>query len=82
MGKVTGNPKKIDFNLHSLLGFFFFVEAGHPVLSVDQSAETLREPATGGFYDSAWGHHSRLQILTIGELLEGKGLNMPPFHRA
>lgn len=37
-----------------------------------------REAATGGYYDSAWGHHPRLQILTIGELLEGKGVNMPP----
>ena len=37
-----------------------------------------REAATGGFYDSAWGHHPRLQILTIAELLEGKGVNMPP----
>ena len=37
-----------------------------------------REAATGGFYASAWGYHHRLQILTIGELLDGKRLAMPP----
>ena len=44
----------------------------------EPTSEIRREAATGGFYDSAWGHHPRLQILTIGELLEGKGVNIPP----
>lgn len=37
--------------------------------------------ATGaGFYDSPWTHqkHPRLQILTVAELLEGKGIDYPP----
>lgn len=48
---------------------------------------TLQEPtapmkveaATAGFYASPWGtKHPRLQILTVGELLEGGKLDMPP----
>ena len=37
------------------------------------------EAAGAGFYDSPWGtKHPRLQILTIAELLAGKGIDMPP----
>lgn len=48
---------------------------------------TLQEPsrfmrtdaAKAGFYDSPWGtRHPRLQILTIAELLDGKGIDRPP----
>jgi hypothetical protein len=37
-----------------------------------------REAADAGFYESAWGVHPRLQIITVGELLEGAKINMPP----
>jgi len=39
-----------------------------------------REIAGAGFYDSAgWGRrYPRLQLLTIGELLSGKGIDYPP----
>ena len=47
-------------------------------MTTEPTQEMRREAATGGYYDSAWGHHPRLQILTIGELLEGRGVNMPP----
>lgn len=30
-----------------------------------------------GFYESPWGKHPRLQLLTIEELLEGKKVDMP-----
>ena len=37
------------------------------------------EAASAGFYDSPWGtRHPRLQILTIAELLTGKGVDIPP----
>jgi hypothetical protein len=37
------------------------------------------EAASSGFYDSPWGKKfSRLQILTVGELLEGKAIDYPP----
>lgn len=37
------------------------------------------ETAGAGFYNSPWGtRHPRLQILTIAELLEGKGVDRPP----
>lgn len=38
------------------------------------------EAASGGFYQSqGWGeNYPRLQILTIEELLDGKGIDMPP----
>ena len=41
-----------------------------------------REAASAGFYDSPWGSHPRLQILTIEELLSGRGIAMPPIRRA
>ena len=44
----------------------------------EPTQEMRREAGTGRFYDSAWGHNPRLQIFTIGELLDGKGVNMPP----
>ena len=36
------------------------------------------EAASAGFYASPWGQHPRVQILTVGELLEGKKLDAPP----
>ena len=38
-----------------------------------------REATTAEFYDSPWGaRHPRLQILTVSELLTGKGIDYPP----
>jgi DNA modification methylase len=37
-----------------------------------------KECASAGFYASPWGKHSRLQILTIEDLLTGKVINRPP----
>ncbi len=36
------------------------------------------EAAGAGFYESAWGRHPRLQILTIADLLAGKRVDYPP----
>jgi site-specific DNA-methyltransferase (adenine-specific) len=35
------------------------------------------EAASIGFYKSPWGEHPRLQILTIAELFEGRGIDYP-----
>lgn len=38
----------------------------------------MRSWAAGqGFYESPWGKHPRLQLLTVGELLEGKRIDYP-----
>jgi hypothetical protein len=31
-------------------------------------------------YRSAWGDHPKLQIFTVGELLAGNKIDMPPIH--
>ena len=50
---------------------------------------TLRDPtqpmrteaASAGFYDSPWGKHPRVQILTIEYLLAGGQIDMPPIRQ-
>jgi DNA modification methylase len=39
------------------------------------------EALNAGIYRSAWGNHPKLQILTVGELLAGKKIDMPPIHQ-
>ncbi len=36
-----------------------------------------REAASAGFYKSPWGNHPCIQLLTIEELLGGKGVDYP-----
>jgi len=50
------------------------------LISMAEPSKQMRSEAAGaGFYDSKWGtRHGRLQLLTIGELLGGKGIDMPP----
>ena len=43
------------------------------------TAPMRKESASAGFYDSPWGtKHPKIQILTVGELLEGKTIDAPP----
>ncbi len=35
------------------------------------------EAASAGFYASPWGHHPRLQLRTVAQLLDGKGIDYP-----
>ncbi len=42
------------------------------------TAEMRKEAATGEFYLSQWGQHSKIQILTVQDLLAGKNINRPP----
>jgi site-specific DNA-methyltransferase (adenine-specific) len=48
------------------------------LLCLEDVTKPMRtEAASAGFYKSPWGNHPRLQILTIGELFEGKGIDYP-----
>ena len=45
----------------------------------DPTAPMRKEAASAGFYESPWGtKHPTIQILTVGELLEGKTIDAPP----
>ncbi len=35
------------------------------------------EAAEAGFYESPWGRHPRIQLRTIRELLDGRGIDYP-----
>jgi DNA modification methylase len=48
------------------------------LLSFDEPSPGMRsEAAEAGFYESPWGKHPRIQLRTIRELLEGKGVDYP-----
>jgi DNA modification methylase len=48
------------------------------LLTLDEPTRAMKtEAASAGFYTSPWGQHPRLQIVTVGELLAGKRLNIP-----
>jgi DNA modification methylase len=49
------------------------------LITMEPPTKPMRqEAASGGFYQSPWGTHARLQILTVPELLEGKRIDAPP----
>jgi DNA modification methylase len=50
------------------------------LITMEEPTQPMRaEVASAGYYMSPiWGNFPRLQILTIQELLEGKGIAMPP----
>jgi hypothetical protein len=37
-----------------------------------------KEAASAGFYTSPWGKHPRIQLVTVEDLLTGKGIDRPP----
>ena len=48
------------------------------LISFEEPTRDMRkEAASAGFYESPWGKHQRVQLLTVGELLEGKTVDMP-----
>lgn len=53
-------------------------QIGVLITMVEPTRAMRANAASGGFYESPWGKHPRLQILTIAELLEGKKIDMPP----
>jgi len=49
------------------------------LLTLEEPTKKMKaEAASADFYESPWGKHPRLQIITVGELLEGKEVDMPP----
>lgn len=49
------------------------------LISFDKPTQPMRSWAAGqGFYESPWGKHPRLQLLTVADLLAGKGIDRPP----
>ena len=49
------------------------------LISFEEPTQAMRkEAATAGFYESAWGKHPRIQLLTIKELLAGRKVDVPP----
>jgi site-specific DNA-methyltransferase (adenine-specific) len=48
------------------------------LISFEEPTRDMRkEAASAGFYESPWGKHPRVQLLTVGELLKGKTVDMP-----
>jgi len=57
-------------------------EIGVLITMQEPTGPMRTESAGAGFYDSPWGtRHPKLQILTVSELLEGKGIDMPPIRQ-
>ncbi len=49
------------------------------LISMHSNTKDMRgEAAAAGFYESAWGKHPKIQLLTIGDLLRGSRVDMPP----
>jgi len=53
-------------------------EIGVLLCMEEPTAPMRKECASAGFYTSPWGKHARLQILTVEDLLTGKGIDRPP----
>jgi len=53
-------------------------EIGVFIILNDSTKDMRAEAAEAGFYQSAWGKHPRIQILTIQDLLDGKRIDFPP----
>lgn len=48
------------------------------LISFEEPTRDMRkEAASAGFYESPWGRHPKVQLLTVRELLEGKTVDMP-----
>ena len=67
-------------HVHELRGVIDREEAVIGVLiSMQGTTKPMREEAASvGLYTSPWGKHPRLQLLTVEELLGGKGIDCPP----
>lgn len=48
------------------------------LLSFEEPTSGMRsEAASAGFYESPWGKHPRLQLLTVAQMLDGRGIDYP-----
>lgn len=52
-------------------------EIGVLISFAEFSKPMRQEAASAGFYESPWGKHPRIQLLTIADLLEGKKIDYP-----
>ena len=53
------------------------------LITLQEPTQPMRtEAASAGFYESSWGKHQKVQVVTVGELLDGKRLDTPPLHQA
>lgn len=70
-------------HIRDLVGVLDREEAQIGVLiTLQEPTKPMRtEAASAGFYDSPWGKHPRVQILTIEELLDGGQIDMPPIRQ-
>lgn len=49
------------------------------LISFQEPTKPMRaEAASAGFYSSNWGEQSKIQLRTVAELLDGKGIDYPP----
>ncbi|GJG87439.1 restriction endonuclease subunit M [Gemmatimonadetes bacterium T265] len=89
-GPAGGVPKQIVFSVKAgNVSAAHVRDLGHVVhrdkaaigvlISMQDPTKPMRSEAAGaGFYESAhWGRFPRLQLLTVAELLGGKGVQMP-----
>ncbi len=77
---VKGGEKVTVSQLRDLRGVIDRenAEIGVLISMTKPTRDMRKEAASAGFYKSAWGKHPRLQLLTIEELLSGKGIDYPP----
>lgn len=48
------------------------------LISLEEPTKPMRaEAADAAFYTSPWGRHPRIQLLTVAELLDGRGVDFP-----
>ncbi len=48
------------------------------LISFEKPTQPMKaEAATAGFYESPWGKHPKIQLVTVGALLDGKKLDIP-----
>jgi DNA modification methylase len=90
---ATGKTKQIIFSVkggktssphvRDLLGVLDREKAEIGVLITLQepTRDMKTEAVKAGFYESPWGKHPRCQILTIADLLDGRGIDAPPIGR-
>ena len=49
------------------------------LISMHPNTKPMRaEAADAGSYESPWGKHAKIQLLTVSELLKGVRIDMPP----
>jgi hypothetical protein len=52
-------------------------EIGVLITFEEPTRKMREEAASADLYESHWGKHPRIQLLTVGELLEGKRIDYP-----